>query len=176
MHSHEVDTSPLLHHLKRSTEDSSSKVGAAVPERTLEASGPGLEVAPVRDQSGLVLVVGDNLGELVGDEVRVDGLVSDLGEAKSGLLVVTLLDPVSGRLGEEEETEEEDESGHELDADGDSVRARVASALGGVGDARGDEETDGDHELVSTDHGSSDLSGRNLGHVEDDDGWASQSF
>jgi p-aminobenzoyl-glutamate transporter AbgT len=34
---------------------------------------------------------------------------------------------VSGRLGEEEETEEEDESGHELDADGDSVRARVAS-------------------------------------------------
>lgn len=40
---HEVDSGPLLHHLEGSTEDSATKVGASIPERSREASSPGSE-------------------------------------------------------------------------------------------------------------------------------------
>ena len=60
----EVDTGPLLHHLKRGTENGPSQVGPGVTETAGETAGPGSQVAVVRDEA-FVLVVGDDFGELV---------------------------------------------------------------------------------------------------------------
>jgi len=65
----QVDTSPLLHHLERSTKDGSSKVGSGVSKTTRETSRPRVDVAGLRDEFRLVLVVGDDLGKLLLDVV-----------------------------------------------------------------------------------------------------------
>jgi hypothetical protein len=57
-----------------------------------------------------------------------------------------------------------------LNGDRDTVRASVVTVLGGLVDAGGEEETDGDSELVAGDDGTTNLLGRNLGHVQDDGG------
>lgn len=57
-----------------------------------------------------------------------------------------------------------------MNTDRDSVRSSVGPVLGGVNDTGSEEETDGDTELVSRDDGSSDLSGCDFRHVENDDG------
>ena len=58
----------------------------------------------------------------------------------------------------------------ELDSNGDPVRTSVGPVLGCVNDATGQEETNSDTELVAGYDSSSDLSGSNFGHVENDDG------
>jgi len=166
----EVDTGPLLHHLERSTQDGSSQVGSGVSERSRETSGPGTEPGGGGHQRSLVLGVGDNLGKLGLDQSRVLVLSTKTGQNVSSSGDVLLLDKVSRRLGEHEETETEDKTPSELDTDGDSVRSRVGSVLGKVDDDGGQHDTDGDTELVSGNEGSSDLSGTDLGHVKNDDG------
>jgi hypothetical protein len=66
--------------------------------------------------------------------------------------------------------EEGDLRPEELDTDGDSVGSGIGSVLGGVDDTGCEEETDGDAELVAGDDGTSDLSGGDFRHVQDDDG------
>jgi len=135
----EVDTSPLLHHLNRGTENGSPQVGSRVTEAAGETTGPGSPVAAVRDNGHFVLVVGDDFGELVLDQFRVLWLTTDAAEDVSGLGIVALLDKVSGRLGEEEETDSKDDCPEELNGDRNPVRTRIGPVLGGVGDAGGEQ-------------------------------------
>lgn len=153
----EVDTSPLLHHLERGTEDGSSQVRLAGPERTLEAVGPGAEPGGGGDQGTLVLLVGDNLSKLVLDILRVLRLASDTGQGVDSLLDLTLLDEVTGRVGEEEQTATENQSPGELNGDGDTVGASVVVVLGAVDNARGEQDTNGNAELVTSNESTTDL-------------------
>ncbi len=79
-------------------------------------------------------------------------------------------DKVSGGFREQEESGCEDDGGDELDGDRDAVRAGIQSVLGGVVDAGGNHETQGDGELIAGDDGTTNLAGSDLGHVQDDDG------
>lgn len=166
----EVDTSPLLHHLKRGTEDGTTEVAVGVEDVATEAVEPGLEVATRRHQALLVLVVGLDLVELVLDKLGVLGLVTDAGEHLAGAVLAALADEETGRLGKQEQTGTENQSPQHLDADRDAVGAGVGTFLGGVVNARGQHQTDGNAELVAGDNGTTDLAGCNLRHVQDNDG------
>lgn len=164
----EVDTGPLLHHLKRSTEDSSAEVRLGVPEATLEAVGPAAEPGGVGNDLALVLLVGDNLSNFGLDKLGVLGLTTDTGEGVDSIFNAATLDEESRRVGKEEETTTEDNSPGELDANGDLVRLHAVEVLGCVDDARGEHNTDGDAELVTGNESTTNLLGANLGHVEND--------
>ena len=69
-----------------------------------------------------------------------------------------------------DESNTEDECPQELDSHWNSIGTGVHPVLGRVNDTVGDQDTDGDTELVSGNESSSDLSGTDLGHVENDDG------
>lgn len=174
-----------MHHLERSTEDGSSQVGLCLEDGTGETSGPLTEPGSGRHQGSFVFSVGDNFSEFGLDVGRVDGLTSESRENASGLVELSLLDEVSGRVGQEEETTTEAEmygSGEfakngcarnlhqtpsELDGNGDSVLTGILSVLGEVDDDGGQHQTDGDAELVTGYQGSSDLSGTDLTHIKD---------
>jgi hypothetical protein len=166
----EVDTGPLLHHLQRGTENGLAQVAALLPERTLEAVGPTRNPSSGGDHGTLVLLVGDDLGELGLDVVRVTGLATESGQGVAGSLNVTTLDEVARRVGEEEETTTENNTEDELDTDGNTVRGSAVDVLGTVVDARGQQETNGDAELVTGNESTSDLARADLGHVQNDNG------
>lgn len=161
----EVDTGPLLHHLQRRTQNGAAQVAALLEQGALEAVEPRVEVAALGNDGQLVLVVGDDLGELVLDEVGLDGLVAEAGEGGGGEVELALLDKVAGRVGQEEQADAQDQGPEDLDGDRDAVRAAVVAVLGSVVDGRGEQETNGDAELVSGDDGAANLAGRDLGHV-----------
>ena len=136
----------------------------------MEAVGPALEVAGLWDDLHLVLVVGDDLSELVLDVVGVNILATNGGEGLGSVFEPALLDVETGRLGQEEEASREDDGPQELHGDGDTVRSSVITVLGGVDNAVGEENTDGDAELVTRHEGTANLLRSDLGHVQNDDG------
>lgn len=152
-----MQNSPLLHHLKRGTEDSLAEVRVGLPEGTLEAVGPRAEPSGGGNKLTLVLLVGDNLGKLDLDVLGVGVLATELGQGVGGSSEVTLLDEVAGRVGKAHETTGEDDSPDELNSDGNAINTRVGPLLGSVNDASGKHETDGDAELVTGDEGTTDL-------------------
>jgi len=97
---HEVDTRPLLHHLKRRAEDGAAKVAVRVPDAALEAVKPARVPRPGRHGALLDLCVGDDLGELNLDEFRVAGLAAQADEDGARLLNVAALDKVARTVGE----------------------------------------------------------------------------
>lgn len=111
-----VDTGQLLHHLNRCTEDGLSQVGSRVPQSTSETSGPRREVTILGNELSLVFVVGDDLGEFLGDVVGIGGLTSNPGKSSGSFVDSTLLDEPSRRLGEEKESSSEDQTGRQLEA------------------------------------------------------------
>jgi len=166
----EVDTSPLLHHLERGTEDSAADIGVGVEDIAAEAVNPALKVSGLGNERLLVVEVGVDLVQLGLDEVGVLGLVTDTGKSLAGAVLLALVDVITRGLGEEQKTRSENQGPQHLETDGNAVRARVGAVLGTVVNARGQHETDGDAELVSRDDGTAELAGRNLGHVHDDGG------
>lgn len=72
----EVDTRPLLHHLKRGTEDGSSQVRLLVAQGTAEAVCPAAEPACGGNDLSLVLFIGNDLGKLSLDVLGLDRLTS----------------------------------------------------------------------------------------------------
>jgi hypothetical protein len=181
-----------LHHLNGGTKDSAAEVGLGLPEAALEAVGPAAEPGGRGDKSTLVLLVGDNLSKLTLDVNRVLRLTTDARERVDSTGNVALLDVVTRRVREEHETASEDQSPGELDSNRDAVGTGVIAALGSVDDARGEEDTNGNAELVTSNESATDLaralksislvpSSRvrtpdmiwgtyNLRHVENDDG------
>lgn len=71
----------------------------------------------------------------------------------------TLLDEVTGRVGEEEQTASEDQSPWELNSNGDTVGTGVVVVLGAVDNARGEQDTNGNAELVTSDESTTNLAG-----------------
>lgn len=166
----EVDARPLLHHLQRRAENGLAQVGVGLEDRAAEAVGPAVEPAAGRDESALVLLVGDDLCKLGLDELGVRGLASQAREGGTGLLDLAALDEETGRVGEEDQTDTEDDTEDKLDADRDAVRGRAGVALGAVVDAGRQEQTNGDAELVAGNERATNLARANLGHVQDDNG------
>ena len=87
-----------------------------------------------------------------------------------GSLKVALLDVVTRRLRQEEETTRKDHSPKHLEGNWDSVRASIHSVLGAIVDAGSKQEADGDAELVARYYRTTNLLGSNLGHVENNNG------
>jgi len=166
----EVDTSPLLHHLERSTEDSAAQVAVGLPERSLEAVHPAAQVAVLGDDLHLVLVVGNDLSQFLLNVLRVTGLATDAGKRMGGPVELTTLDEVTRRFWESEKTTSQDQSPKNLNGNGNAVRSGSETLLGGVGDARRKQQADGDAELVTGDDGTTDLARRDLGHVQNNNG------
>ena len=105
----EVDTGPLLHHLKRSAEDGSSQVGLGLEDGAGETGGPLSEPGGGGHQGLFVLGVGNDFGKFRLDVRRRLVLSSESGEDVSGTIQTTLLDEVSRGLREQEETDGEAE-------------------------------------------------------------------
>ena len=166
----EVDTSPLLHHLERSSKNGLAQVGVGLPDRAAEAVGPALVPATSRNDGALVLLVGNDLGKLRLDVLAVLGLASQLGESGLGLGDVLALDVVPGRFRKACNTTAEDETPGELNGNGNAVLATVGTVLDAVVHAGSDEETQSDGKLVSSDQGTTNLLGANFGHVQNDNG------
>jgi hypothetical protein len=166
----EVDTSPLLHHLEGGTKDGLAEVAVLLPDRTLEAVGPTRNPATGGNHGTLVFLVGNDLGKLGLDVVRIARLATESGQCIASSLDVTTLDKVTRRVGKEEETTSKDDTEDELDTDGDAVGGGAVDVLGTVVDARGQQETNGDAELVTGNESTSDLAGADLRHVKNDNG------
>lgn len=148
---------PLLHHLKRSTKDGSAEVRLCFPEAALETVGPAAEPGGVGDESTLVFLIGNNLSQLGLDELGVGGLATNAAERRSSSVDSASLDKVSRRVGKEHKTTAKDNSPDELKTDGDAVGGLGLELLGAVDDTGGEEETDGDAELISGNEGTTDL-------------------
>ena len=164
----EVDTGPLLHHLEGGTENGLAEVGVGREDGTTEAVGPSTDPASSWNHGALVLLVGDNLGKLGLDVLRVGWLTTEAAESLASLLDTATLDKVTWGVWKEEETTTKNDTEDELDADWDAVRASVGAVLSGIVDARSEEETNGNTELVSRDESATNLTWADLGHVEND--------
>ena len=171
----EVDTGPLLHHLKGGTEDGLAEVGVGLEERTLEAVGPAGQPATSGGQLALVLLVGNDLSKLEvnhGTEVlsiragRVN--TANLHQRLPGLVGLSTLDEVTGRVRQGGNTSGKDDTPGELDTNRNAVFTSVTTVLDCVVDAGGKQKTDGDAELVTRNERTTDLLGADLGHVKND--------
>lgn len=155
----EVDTSPLLHHLERCSQDGTAQVGLLDPEATGEAVNPAGDDAGLGNDGALVLLVGDNLSQLDLDVGRVLGLSTKSAESVGCAVETANLDEVTWGIWQEHQATSEDDTPEELDGDGDTVGSSIWAALGGVGHAGSEQETDGDAELVTSNEGTTNLSG-----------------
>lgn len=165
-----VDTSPLLHHLKRSAENRAAQVGVGRAEAAAEAVKPGVKVVALRNDLELVLMVGDDLSKFLLDELGVNWLASKPGEHVRSEVELATLDEVTRRLWEEEEASSENQRPRHLDGDRDAVGARVKAALGAIVHTGREQDTERNAELVARDERATDLARRDLRHVQDDDG------
>lgn len=161
----EVDTSELLHHLHEDTHGSAAGVGGWRADLALEASCPRTEITGLGKDGHLVLVVGNDLSEFILDVFGINGLATNTGKSSGGLVELSLLDKVTGRVREDGKTTSEDNGPQELHGNRDTVRASILALLGSVDDAVGEQNTDGDAELVAGNDSTTDLLGSNLGHV-----------
>lgn len=105
----------------------------------------------------LVLLVGHNFCELDTNVLGILWLTTKSGESVGSSLEITLLDEVSGGVWEEEETTTKDDGPEELNRNGNSVCARIGTVFGGIDDHGGEQNTDGDAELVSSDKSATDF-------------------
>jgi hypothetical protein len=147
-----------------------------------------LEAVGVRCQSErlLELEVGHDLAHLGLNALRVDGLSAHASESLATLLVLSALEEEARRLGlrrqvvrsarwtrgresrethDEEATNEEHGGEEDLQTDGDAPTGGRLDLLGSEVDELGDEDTDGDGELVERDDGSTDGRRSGLGLV-----------
>lgn len=103
-----------MHHLERGTKDGATEVAAGVSKATLEQLEPGANEAPFGEVSAFVLGIGDDLSEFGFDVVGVLRLTTESGEDSAGFLMLSLLDEVTRRVGEEEETGGQDQAPSKL--------------------------------------------------------------
>lgn len=99
-------------------------------------------------------MIGNDLGEFVLDILRIDVLTAHRRQGLCRVLELPLLDKVSGAFGEEEETGSKNECPEELNGNGDAIGARVISVLSRVTHDIGEEDSEGDAEIVPGDQGS----------------------
>ena len=164
----EVDTSPLLHHLKGGTQDREAQVAVRLEKGSLEAIHPGIEVAALGDDLKLILVIGNDFREFLLDVLGALGLTADTSESVSSLVELAALDEVARGLGQGRETGGEENGPEQLESDRDAVRAAVCTVLGAIDDDGGEQKTDSDAKLIPGYDGPADFLRRDLRHVHDD--------
>lgn len=91
----------------------------------------------------------DDLGELGLYELGAGGLVAEAFEHVSSFFQLPFHDEVARRFREPEETARENQGPEELEGHRDTVGAGVGSVLGGIVDAGGQEEANGNGKLVT---------------------------
>ena len=155
----EVDTGKLLERLKQAT---SQQALAEVATEAVEVRGLA--------ERHFVLVVGSDLSELLDEGGVLDIKAAEGGERLGSLFRATLLDEPAGSLGKPDAADKENNSPSKLDGNGDAVRARIGSVLGGVVDNGSEKQTDGNGKLVATNNGTTNPLGGSLGLVERNDG------
>ena len=158
----EVHTGPLLHHLKRGTENCAAKIRSRIAESALEAVGPGRKVSVLWDNAQFIFVIGDDLSEFLLDILGVHWLTTDTRQDACGLLEPSLDDEVSWRFREEKETSCKDSSWNELNGDRDTVGAAVEAVFGAVVNASRNQQTKSNGELVARNNSTANLAGSNL--------------
>ena len=149
----------MLHHLQGGTKNRTAEIGLLGPETTLEAIGPAGEPASGWDHFALILIIGNDLGNLDLDIFGFCGLATETRQGLHCLFNSASLDKVARRVRKEEQTNAENEAPGELDTDRNAVGASVASIFRGIIDAGGEEYTDGNAELVAGNKSTTDLSG-----------------
>lgn len=99
-------------------------------------------------------MIGNDLGKFVLDILRIDVLAAYRRQRPCRVLEFPLLDKVPGTFGEEKETGSKNESPEELNGNGDAIGARVISVLSRVAHDIGEQDSEGDAEIVAGDQGS----------------------
>jgi len=154
----EVGTSELLAGLEHDTDHDATK------------HGRGSEHLPP-----LGVLAGPLLVKLEADlvDLVVDGLVvgidtTEASDGGAGLLLTTLTESETGRLGKEEHATAEDEGEQETETDGDSPGSAGVHGVGAVVDHVSGPDTEGDEELVASNDDTADDSGSALRLVHGD--------
>lgn len=143
-----VGTGKLLQRLKNHTQ-----------EDTVEHTGSSEELVPL-----LVLRLGVelllDLVQLFDDAVVVLGDTVELGEVATGVVDAAMTVVETRRLGEEEHATTEDKGEEEGQTQSDTpLSGTTLEVLGAQVDEVGEEDTEGDEELVATDDGTTDVTG-----------------
>lgn len=145
----EVDTSPLLHHLKGCAENGTSQIGRWRSKPASETTVPGHEVTTLWDDRYLVFVVGDDFSQFSLNKLGSLWFTAKTGQDLNGLVELAFLDEITWRLGEEEETNGKNDGPEHLNRNWDTVGARISAVLGAIVDTGSEQNADSNTELVS---------------------------
>lgn len=120
---------------------------------------------------GLELVL--DLVELLEDDLVVLRHTVQLGHGGTGLVDAAVAEVKTRRLGEESHTTTEDDGEQEGQTESDTPLGSTLQGVGTQVDEVGQEDTEGDEQLVATDHGTTDVTGGTLTLVHGDEQGAS---
>jgi hypothetical protein len=155
----EVGTSQLLEGLEGNSEDD-----------TVEHAGTSEDLLPGSVTVGELLLKLDlHVGHLLSNDAVVVGDTVELAHNIASLLGTAVTVGETGGLGKEEGTNTEDKRPGKSNAHGDAPRSIVFESLSAEVDNVGDEDTESDEQLESTDHGTADLARGRLRLVHGDD-------
>lgn len=93
----------------------------------------------------------NDLCKLVLDILRVNVLATHGRQSFCCLLQFPLLDKVPRTFGKQEETDSKDDCPEKLDGNGDTIGATIISVLSRIAHDIGEEDSDGDAEIVACD-------------------------
>lgn len=111
-------------------------------------------------------MIGSDLREFLDDSGVLDRETPEPGERLGSIFWATLLDEPAGGLGQEDASNEKNNSPGKLDGNRDPVRASVVTMLSSVVDDSSKKETDGDGKLISANNNTTDPLGSSLGLVQ----------
>lgn len=154
----EVGTGQLLQRLQSNTKHS-----------TVEHARAGEDLVPGSLSDRLLLIqLLLHIGHLLSDNTVVGGNTVELSHNFAGLLDTAVTVGETRGLGQEEGTNTQNQGPGKTDTHGDTPRGTGVDVDGTVVDDIGDEDTESDEQLESTDHGTTDLTGSRLGLVHGD--------
>jgi len=107
-------------------------------------------------------MVGNNLSKLVLDVCRIDRLSTNASQSLGCLLKLALLYKVSWRFGEDGKTDGQDEGPEKLNTNGNAVGSGIVAVLSGVHNTIGEQDTNGDAELIASYDSATDFLWRNF--------------
>ena len=116
---------------------------------------------------GLELVL--DLVELLEDDLVVLRHTIQLSHGGTGLVDAAVAEVETRRLREESHTTTEDDGEQEGQTEGDTPLGSTLKGVGTQVDEVGQEDTEGDEQLVATDHGTTDVTGGTLTLVHGDE-------
>ena len=137
----EVDTRPLLEHLKSGSNKDTAKVTAWT------VAFKAVEPALARNLK-LILVVGLNLCQFGLDKRRLCRLASDAYKRLDSCLELAFLDVVTRRLREQEQTETQDTRPDELETNRSTIRTWAGFVSRSITHTSRDKNTDSDGPLI----------------------------